>query len=68
MEYAIARLVADLRALQASDAVKLVDAAGDTEADWQTFLEKQQEILGEELARIVSDIMTTQIEKQAFHE
>jgi hypothetical protein len=68
MEYAIARLVVDLQALQASDGVKLVDAAGATEADWQIFLEKQQKILDNELAKIVSDITTVQTEQQNFHE
>jgi hypothetical protein len=68
MEYAIARLVAELQALQASDGVKLADAAGVTEEDWKIFLEEQQEILGHELGKIVSDIMAAQTESQDFHE
>jgi hypothetical protein len=68
MEYAIARLVVELQALQASDGVKLVDSAGVTEADWQIFLKAQQEILGNKLAKIVSDIMATQAEEQNYHE
>ena len=67
MEYSIARLVVELQALQASDGVKLVDAAGATEADWQIFLEAQQEILGNELTKIVSGIIAAQFEKQDFH-
>jgi hypothetical protein len=68
MEYAIAKLVVELQALQASDGVKLVDSAGVTEEDWQIFLKAQQEILGNELAKIVSDIMTAQTEQQDLHE
>jgi hypothetical protein len=63
MEYAIARLVAELRALQTSDGVRLVDAAGANEADWQGFLDQQRETLGNELAKIVADIMAAQTEE-----
>lgn len=66
MEYAIARMVTELKALQESDSVRLVDAAGATEADWQTFLEQQQETLGMELASIVSQILATQPEDIGF--
>ncbi len=37
LEYAIAKLVAELKALQESDGIKMMDAAGATEADWQCF-------------------------------
>ena len=66
LEFAIARLVAELKALQESDGVKLMDAAGTGEADWQCFFEKQQATLEMELARIVSDIQAMQIEETEF--
>lgn len=66
MEHAIAMLVAELKALQASDGVRLVDAAGTTEADWQSFLAQQQVTLEMELASIVTQIMATQPEKIGF--
>jgi cytochrome c5 len=66
MEYAITQMVAELRILQESDGVKLVDAAGATEADWEIYLEMQHEILGNELARIVSDIMNAKTVKTGF--
>lgn len=56
MEYAIAKLVFELKALQESDGMKLMDTAGATEADWQLFLKKQQKLLGDELAKIMSEI------------
>lgn len=62
MEYAIASLISELKALQESDSAKLVDEAGATEADWQLFLERQRETLEIELARIMSDILTLQAE------
>lgn len=66
MEYAITKMVAELRILQESDGVKLVDAAGATEADWEIYLEMQHEILGNELARIVSDIMDAKTAQTGF--
>lgn len=68
MEFAIARLVVELQALQVSDGVRLAEAAGATEADWQIFLKKQREILDNKLAKIVSDITAMQTEQQNFHE
>ena len=62
MEYAIASLISELKALQESDSAKLVDEAGATEADWQLFLERQRETLEIEMARIMSDILTLQAE------
>lgn len=62
LEYAITKLIAELKALQQSDGVKLVDAAGAAEADWQSFFEQQQETLETELARIVSDILAERID------
>ncbi len=58
LEYKIARLVAELKALQASDGVNLMDVAGATEADWQGFFEQQREALDIELGAIVSDLLT----------
>ena len=62
LEFAITRMVAELKVLQGSDGVKLMDAAGATEADWQGFFEQQQEFLERELARIVSAILAKQTE------
>ncbi|MCK2097755.1 phospholipase D-like domain-containing protein [Thauera aromatica] len=66
LEYAIARLVAELKAVQESDGVRLMDAAGATEADWQRFFERQRDTLEMELARIVSDIQAEQTEEIGF--
>ncbi len=60
MEYAIVRLVVELKALQASDSIKLLDTAGVTEADWQKYLEIQRATLEDELVRIVSDLLAEQ--------
>jgi hypothetical protein len=57
MEHAIARLVAELKALQGSDGVKLMGTAGATEAEWQCFFEQQHETLETELNTIVSDLL-----------
>ncbi len=57
LEYAIAKLVAELKALQASDGTKLMDTAGATEANWQGFFEQQRETLEVELGKIVSDLV-----------
>ena len=67
LECAIAKLIVELKSLQESDGVRLAGAAGATEADWQSFFERQRETLEMELARIVSDIQavqTTEIEFQ----
>lgn len=66
LEYAIARLVAELKALQESDGVRLMEAAGATEADWQRFFEHQLDTLEMELARIVSDIQAEQTDEVGF--
>ena len=68
MEYAIARLVTELKALQASDGIKLVDTAGATEAEWEIFLNQQRETLEIELVNIVSAILAAQTEEQDSHE
>jgi len=60
LEYAITRLIAELKALQESDGFRLVVAAGATEADWQRFLEQQQMTLERELGKIMSDLMAVQ--------
>jgi hypothetical protein len=63
MEYAIARLVTELKALQESDGVRLVDAAGANEAEWQSYFEQQQKGLESEMAKIVSDILAAETEE-----
>lgn len=63
LEHAIVRLIAELKALQDSDGVKLMEAAGATEADWQRFFEQQHEALDTELAGIVSVLLAEQIEE-----
>ena len=60
LEYAIVRLVAELKSLQGSDAVRLMDAAGPAEADWQCFFAQQRETLETELAGIVSAMLVQQ--------
>ena len=62
LEFAITRLIAELKALQENEGVRLMDTAGTTEADWQRFLEQQQKTLEMELARIVSAILAEQTE------
>ena len=57
MEFAIAKQVAELKALQESDGAKLMAGAGSSEADWQHYFEQQQQALKDELARLVSVIM-----------
>jgi hypothetical protein len=61
MEYAIAKLVVELQALQASDGVKLADAAGTNEMEWHDFLQKQREILEAELAKIESSVQAAKL-------
>lgn len=68
LEYAIARQIAELKALQESDGIRMVDVAGATEADWQSFLEHQRETLETELARIISDILAAKTDEYASHE
>lgn len=60
MEYAIAKQVAELIALQNSDGAKLMKAAGPTETEWQRFFVQQGESLEKELARIVTKIVAEQ--------
>jgi hypothetical protein len=57
LEHAISKLLAELKALQASDGVKLMDTAGATEADWTSFFEQRRHTLERELERIESDIL-----------
>jgi hypothetical protein len=68
LEYAIAKLVAELKALQESDGTKLMDAAGATGADWQSFFEQQRGALEIELDKVVSDLLAlaTQTEKMGL--
>ncbi len=57
LEYAITQMVAELKALQASDGVGLMESAGTTEADWQRFFAQQRDTLESELARVVSSLL-----------
>lgn len=60
LEYAIARIVAELKALQEGDAGRFMEAAGPTEADWQHFFEQQRRVLEAELAEILSRLQVKQ--------
>lgn len=62
LEYAITKLIVEMKSLQEHDGVRLMNSAGSTEADWQCFFEQQQKTLETELSRIVSDIMAEQAE------
>lgn len=66
MEYAIAKQVAELIALQNSDGAKLVAAAGSTETEWQSFFEQQEEALEKELAKIVANIIAEQNDENKY--
>ena len=68
VEYAITKVVAELRALQESDGARLVDAAGATEADWRSFLAQQRQTLETELARIEADILIARTKEAEMHE
>lgn len=68
MEFAIAKHVAELRALFESDAVSLMNAAGEAEEDWQRFFERQKNTLEEELARVVSRIIGMHSKAPDCHE
>lgn len=63
LEYAIAKLVAELKALQESDGVSQMEAAVSTEAEWQRFFEQQEHALGMELVRLVSELLTAHAEE-----
>lgn len=65
MDYNIAKLIAELKALQESDAARLMDTAGTTEGEWRNFLSQQQESLERELARTLSEIISMQKEANA---
>jgi phospholipase D-like protein len=62
LEHAIARLVAELLELQASDAVRMMAAAGATEANWPVFFECRRKELETQLERIEQDIRSLQTE------
>jgi len=68
LESAIARLVTELKALQESDGIHLVDSAGATEVEWEIFFNQQRETLEIELVNIVSAILAAQTEQQDSHE
>lgn len=56
MEYTIARAVREMKALQRSDANRLLESAGSGEADWQKFFEGQLVMLEQEVAKLQSEI------------
>lgn len=62
LEHAIARLVAELQELQASDAIRMMASAGATEADWPVFFERRRKDLETQLERIEQDICSLQTE------
>lgn len=68
LEFTISKLAAELRALQESDGVRLINIAGPTETDWQTYLERQRQVLETELATIVSKILDAQTEEEADYD
>lgn len=68
LEFAISRLVADLKALQDSDSVRLMDSAGISEIELQCFFAKRREALEWELAKVVSDIQTLQANELDVYE
>lgn len=52
LEYAIARLVVELKTLQWSDGVTLMDRSGATESDWQRYFDRRRDTLEKELTRV----------------
>jgi hypothetical protein len=66
LEHAIAKLVLELKAVQESDAVRLVESAGSREDDWQRFFDQRGEALEMELCRLVSDIQAIHAEDVEF--
>jgi hypothetical protein len=60
VDYAIAKLVTELKVMQGSDGARLMEAGGITEADWQRFFEQQHEKMERELLQILSDILAAQ--------
>lgn len=65
LEHAIDVLVVELKALQESDGIRLTDAAGTGEADWERYFAQQRELLETELARLVSEILGAQTEESS---
>lgn len=65
LEHAIDVLVVELKALQESDGIRLTDAAGTGEADWEHYFAQQRELLETELARLVSEILGAQTEESS---
>lgn len=68
LEFVIARMLVELKELQESEGMRLVNAAGAAEADWRYFLERQRITLEIELAKIVSEIQTAQTERYVLDE
>jgi hypothetical protein len=65
LEHAIDMLVVELKVLQDSDGIRLTDAAGTGEADWERYFVQQRELLEAELARLVSEILGAQTEESS---
>jgi len=62
MEYAIARQVGELKALCGSEAVNLMNSAGESDDDWGQFFVRQHEMFEDELVSIVSRLIDMQRE------
>lgn len=58
LEYKIRRVVSELYDLQASEGVKLAQAAGATEVEWQQYFEQQREVLESVLASVVLNLQS----------
>lgn len=68
MEYSISEALAELKALQVSDGVSLMNMAGETEADWESFFEQRGRALRMELEKIESEIVAIQSQGTKVHE
>ena len=66
MEYTIARAVMELKALQRSDANRLLESAGSSAADWQKFFEGQLVMLEQEVTKLQSKIGAHGCEVESF--
>ena len=63
LEYAIDMLVIQLKTLQDGDAIRLTQAAGPNERDWELYFSQQRKLLEAELARLVSEIVDAQTDE-----
>lgn len=56
MEFAISRIVSELKALHESAGYQLLLSAGETDSDWSAYFIRQRELLETELVKIVDEI------------